>query len=878
MHIQANTNTIGVRVNTEQEQHAALGHTRIGYERDALRYGTGMLRRFGWLYYLLFMGWRLRHLRLDDFGVQRIRQASQKGPVVYVLESASNLNYIALNTLLNRRRLPLSVFANGVATWWWMPVRQAWRRWFGLVGLGGRYESPTRAVQSGWLREAIAAGSTATVFLDEKTSALRAFHRTKADPMAAVLAAANAGTDVQILPVVILCDRGPDVQYSSLVRFLRTSRERPGSLRRVINHFFRPHRAFVQVGEVIDVATFLGRVPAPRQTRAMRTLLRRYLRREGETVRGPRLNPRSVMRDIVLKNPPMDALAETVAKERGVSVETVRRKMRKEYNHMAAAYKWWVVAFLVRITRPLWTRVYAGIDVRDEDLEACRAAIRNGTAVLAPCHRSHLDYLLISWLLWVREVAVPHTVAGANLAIWPVSWFIRGAGGFFIKRSFVNEPTFPAVFGRYLRELIRNGHMVSFFIEGGRSRSGKLLEPKLGVLSHLLAASDYRPLGQEVTILPISLAYEQIAEERDYAREATGKLKRKESLTELMRAPSVLWRKLGRVYMRVGTPIPLSTVVSGKYGDLSIQEQRDLTLSVGQQILHNIGEQMVILPTALVALALLSHDRRGMRTEHLVARAERFRASLVRLGLPESSSLSAPSHAIHAALDRLHHHRISGRHRPLVEDFEDADGRVWAPVLERRVILEIYKNQVLPALGPMGLVTLALRGQGAMNRASLVGRFSDVAALFRREFILDPSHSHAEIVDGAVLELVTYGALQVGSEGGVAVADIALFDEIFGAFRNFAEAYGLVAAHAKSTLHGYPADGRALVGRLLELSEDAQHGIVSRAESLNYITLHNAVKSGLRDGLLAELSDVVSVNETVMARQQKLLAPMLGNS
>ena len=86
MHIQANTNTIGVRVNTEQEQHAALSHTRIGYERDALRYGTGMLRRFGWLYYLLFMGWRLRHLRLDDFGVQRIRQASQKGPVAHFIE------------------------------------------------------------------------------------------------------------------------------------------------------------------------------------------------------------------------------------------------------------------------------------------------------------------------------------------------------------------------------------------------------------------------------------------------------------------------------------------------------------------------------------------------------------------------------------------------------------------------------------------------------------------------------------------------------------------------------------------------------------------------------------------------------------------------
>ena len=178
----------------------------------------------------------------------------------------------------------------------------------------------------------------------------------------------------------------------------------------------------------------------------------------------------------------------------------------------------------------------------------------------------------------------------------------------------------------------------------------------------------------------------------------------------------------------------------------------------------------------------------------------------------------------------------------------------------------------------MGLVTLALRGQGARNRNALVDRFSAVAVLFRREFILDPSKSHTQIVAGAVQELVTYGARQGGAEGGVAVADSALFDEIFGAFRNFAEAYGLVAGQAQSTLHGHTVDARDLVNRLLGLSEEEQYGIISRAESLNFITLHNAVKSGLRDGMLPEVDGVVRVDEAIMARQQKLLAPMLGSS
>src|SRR5690606_22166891 len=125
---------------------------------------------------------------------------------------------------------------------------------------------------------------------------------------------------------------------------------------------------------------------------------------------------------------------------------------------------------------------------------------------------------------------------------------LRGAGAFFIRRSFKDDRIHPRVFGRYLRELLLHGYTVEFFIEGGRTRSGKLLPPKLGVLDMILEAAETAPVGHEITLLPVAIAYEQVAEERSYQEEMGGKAKKEESVGQLLQARSVLRRRFGRVF------------------------------------------------------------------------------------------------------------------------------------------------------------------------------------------------------------------------------------------------------------------------------------------------------------------------------------------
>src|SRR6185436_20181715 len=113
-----------------------------------------------------------------------------------------------------------------------------------------------------------------------------------------------------------------------------------------------------------------------------------------------------------------------------------------------------------------WTRVFSGVDAEDSDIATLRSALRDGSCVLVPCHKSHFDYVLMSWVMYDHDMVVPHVVAGMNLAIWPISILLRGAGGFFVRRSFQGDRVFPAVFARYVRELVLREYPVEFFPEG----------------------------------------------------------------------------------------------------------------------------------------------------------------------------------------------------------------------------------------------------------------------------------------------------------------------------------------------------------------------------------------------------------------------------
>ncbi|TVQ91864.1 MAG: hypothetical protein EA397_08150 [Deltaproteobacteria bacterium] len=849
-----------------EPSHSRDPETPGALRAEAERMGASMIRRFGWFHWLLGLRRALRHVRFDDASAERIRQAANRGPVVYVLLRSSNLDHLALNHVLNRRLLPLSIWANGVTQFFWQPVVQAWSGLFQRLGDRLAAKAPPDPISSGWITRALAANEPVTLFLEPATGLWRNLARRWQDPLPALLEAQAAlDRPIQVVPISVVWQRGLGREVHPAVRMVLADPDRPWGVTRLGKLILYPSDSVVVAGEPVDLSTFFERVPQPeRRRRTLFVLLRRYLRREGQVVRGPRLPSPASLRANVLDNPPMRALLASEAERTGEPPERIRRKMEREYDRIAAHMRWWIIRVLDVLLRPLWTRVYSGVDAPEEDMEHIRQAIRDGAAIALPSHKSHFDYLLLAWVFYQHKLTLPHVVAGMNLALPVVSFFLRSAGGFFLERTFAGKVLHPPIFARYLRELIHHGAPIELYIEGGRTRSGKLLPPKVGVLDMIFDAAALRPKGHEVTLLPIALAYEQVAEQGAYVRELGGQRKRKEDLGQVAKASSVLRRRLGRVYLRVGTPIPLGPLVDPSderegWMQRSREDRKLLLNHIGHKVMHEVGQRTVLLPTTLVALALLAHSRRGIEQKQLLDRTRRFRSLIARHQIPEAASLSRFEEAMRLSLSRLADQR-------LIEHFEHQGERIWAVRVERRLELDFAKNQGLHPLVPAGLAACALRAVG--EGASLEALSNEVAwlrRLWRREFLLDPDASALEVLQLGLADLTAHGALSPDPPEAPTIDDRHRIAEVYGLFRPFLEAYIAVASTAPE-VDGARLGRKEWVAALQRRSEALlAAGTISRPEALSLVTLENAVKVYLDDGAL-----ILDEREHLASRPDKL--------
>ncbi len=831
--------------------------------------GTGMVRRFGWFYRLLGLGAVLARVRFEDHSVERIRAASARGPVVYVLLERSALDHLALNSVLTRRRLPLSVWSNGAHSFPWKPIAEAWRDVFTSVRDRIRRRGSLRPVRSGWVTRQVVAGSTITVFLQDRGLS----PSPERDPLHAVIEAQVASErSVQLVPVILVWDRAPEAYPGGVVRgFLLGNRESPSLFTR-LRALYLPSGTgpFIQVGEPLDLTTFVRRAAPERRVDSLRTLLRRFLKREGKVVRGPQLVPRAVLKSLVLDAPAMRRTAEEIAVAESIPVESVRRRMSKEFDTVASNFAWPVIRFFSWSMRPLWTRVFSGYDIRPEDLERIRMAMRDGTAVLVPCHKSHFDYLLMSWVLFWDDLIVPHVVAGINLAIWPVHYVLRACGAFFIRRSLQGQAVHAAVFSRYLRELVHHGYTVEFFIEGGRTRTGRLMPPRPGVLEMTLDAAYSAAPGHHVTLLPVAIAYEQVAEEQSYESELRGAEKKKETMGELIKARSVLNRRFGRVFLRVGEPMRARDLLPPGWDDLDAAERKPLLREIGERVMHGVGSAMIVLPTSIVALGLMAHHRLGIRHDELLGRLHRFHALLVRTGAPQADVLEHPEAAFRHALDR---YVRDGR----ILALGDGQDRIWQTIPAQRVLIDFHKNQVVHHLAGAAFAAAVLRAapEAPQRPDDLLAEWTWFTGVMRREWSADPRASASDRLVAALDDLVAHGALKLG-DAGYEVADEALIAEVHGLVRALIESY-LLVARAAAALTTKAVEAK-LVTKGLHASAEAElaAGAVTRPEAFADVALTNAISAFVEDGLLVRSPEGLRSTGPALADAAERLARLAG--
>lgn len=324
---------------------------------------------------------------------------------------------------------------------------------------------------------------------------------------------------------------------------------------------------------------------------------------------GPRLPNRSEMIEAVLAQPYLrDVIANTAQTEQ-LSELQVEAECRHYLNEISANFSYSCLRLFRFFLKGIWNHIYQGIEVHHS--QAVRDACQSGAEIIyMPCHRSHMDYLLLSYLLFEQGVVPPHVAAGVNLNFFPAGPIFRRSGAFFLRRTFKNSPLYAEVFNAYFAMLFKQGYPIEFFTEGGRSRSGLLLDPKTGLLSTSLKTFLRQP-ERNVVIVPIYIGYDHIMEVNTYVKEQAGKKKERESVWQVLGIVKKLGN-FGRAFVNFGEPINVKkhfdqTLPGWRNRDVSDSELKQQVTTIAREVMVRINDAAAVNALPLAAAVLLAN-------------------------------------------------------------------------------------------------------------------------------------------------------------------------------------------------------------------------------------------------------------------------------
>lgn len=743
----------------------------------------------------------VRYIRVDDEWVERARAASAKGALVFVLRNRSLIDFLCLRGLCRKHGLPEVSFVSGLAAIMYSPIL----RWI------ASFFRPRRLNP---MKDALLSSGSAVVFLRRPAAEGALDSRPVSVDGIRMAVESQADTDRPIvaLPAVFLWGEHPMERLPGTVDFLFGSNEYPRLSRSIWLLIRRRSVHEMMLGEPLN----LKEIGAERHLHeeALAGVIRAGVGRQIETMRRMRLGsltkPSSRIKKEVLSSPRLRGELETIAKDEGIPTKDIHPKAKAIIQKLAADFNPKVVAIFALALKIVWRQLYTGIDIRKLDVERMRKVITRGPSLILPSHRSHIDYLVLSQVMRMNNLILPHIVAGQNLMFWPMGWIFRSSGAFFIRRQFDKARFYIAVVGAYVRRLIQERNAIEVFIEGGRSRTGKLIRPKSGLLEMALRGIAATP-REDLYIMPVYIGYERVIEEKTYVKESKGIRKKAESLTGLLKSTRVLFSRYGRLYVRVGQCFSVQQMLDKEGIDRSDLMTSDICRRFASQIAmrtyREINRKTVITPSAVFATVFLSSPEESISHGLLRRRSLWLVDILDSLGAEQSpvvqkwKSEEAPNPLSH--LDDLDRTIRAFYRAGRVLRLKKGQSVFYTAESHHRLTLDYYKNNIIHYLVPASLVCTTCIGADVhdIEFEDLCQSFEISARLYNWEFMLDifgqaedtPFRDNIkERVSKAVALLVHHKVLhQSGSR--VSVIDRANAYFLSNILLNFHEAYSAVA-------------------------------------------------------------------------------------
>lgn len=468
---------------------------------------------------------------------------------------------------------------------------------------------------------------------------------------------------------------------------------------------------------------------------------------------GPRLPDRQALFKRLLASKAIDKVVREEAESRDVPVEKVRKEAIDMMEEIAANFSYSLIKNAERFLGWLWNKLYQGLNIHNA--QRVRKLAQDGHEIVyVPCHRSHMDYLLLSYVLYKEGLVPPHIAAGINLNFFPAGPIFRRGGGFFIRRSFKGNRLYSTVFREYLAELFAKGYSVEYFSEGGRSRTGRLLPAKTGMLSMTIQAM-LRGLNRPVTLVPVYIGYEHVMEVGTYAKELQGKRKEKENLGQILRTLRKL-RNFGQGYVNFGEPIPLNQYLNDNvptwHNDINpIEPQKPSWLNpvvndLAVKMMTHINDAAATNALTLCALALLSSRQRALSREELEQQIDSYLQILRNASyssqctMPDEDAKTLVEHALD--LDKF-----------IVE--RDGLGEVISLDRQQSILMTYYRNNIIHLFALPSLIAHIIVQHQSLSKDNIYEQVQLLYPFLKAELFLRFEKDELNtVIDSIIKELV----------------------------------------------------------------------------------------------------------------------------
>ncbi|MES2900479.1 MAG: glycerol-3-phosphate 1-O-acyltransferase PlsB [Pseudomonadota bacterium] len=574
--------------------------------------------------------------------------------------------------------------------------------------------------------------------------------------------------DVQLVPVSILWGRAPDKEDSFWQLIFSDGWAKRGALRHILTVLLHGRQTLVRFNDPLSLRDLVE--PGSDDELALRKVtrvLRVHFRRQREMAIGPDLSHRRTQVEALLAAPAVQDAIAAEAQTDATGANALRkaeRNARRYALEIAADYSYPVVRIMSRFLTWLWTRLYDGVEVSNFDTVTSIAS--DHEIIYLPCHRSHIDYLLLSYLVFNQGLMVPHIAAGANLNLPLVGGILRRGGAFFLRRSFKGNKVYSAVFNEYLHMMITKGYSIEYFVEGGRSRTGRLLAPMAGMLG-MTVQSYLRDATRPIVFMPVYIGYEKLFEGGTYVGELMGRPKKKESLLDLVLSVRELKKNFGKVHVNFGEPIRLAEVLEAHHPEWQhaprTPDSRPLWLTgaidqLTSTIARRINAAAVINPVNLVSLALLATPRHALDAAQLERQLDAYRQLALRVQYAERTQVSTLSggemigYCIKLNLLQRQSHPL---------------GDVLYFLPDDAVLSTYARNNTLHLFALPALIAYLVSHNGSISRSRLLGVAHTVYPFMRAELFLRWRPEELEAaMDAYIVGLEELGWLHTLEQGG----------------------------------------------------------------------------------------------------------------